>query len=238
MVLNLWATWCAPCMEEMPTLARLQRRFEGRIRVVPISVDSEGDREKAQRELARLSRQLAAVLHRHDARRPVRRPSAPACRSRSSTTAQGREVARLAGGADWSSDEAARADRSGAGGGVTWSRLSKPSACACAGTRWRTSKRRAAMWADERVTRFIGGKPSTREDSWRRFMSFPGHWALLGYRLLADRGEGDRRLCRRRRLRQLQARPRRVRVRRAGAGLGAYARHARQGLRDRSAPAR
>lgn len=39
----------------------------------------------------------------------------------------------------------------------------------------------AAMWADERVTRFIGGKPSTREDSWRRFMSFPGHWALLGY---------------------------------------------------------
>jgi hypothetical protein len=39
----------------------------------------------------------------------------------------------------------------------------------------------AAMWGDERVTRFIGGKPSPREDSWRRFMSFPGHWALLGY---------------------------------------------------------
>lgn len=39
----------------------------------------------------------------------------------------------------------------------------------------------AAMWADERVTRFIGGKPSVREDSWRRFMTFPGHWALLGY---------------------------------------------------------
>lgn len=39
----------------------------------------------------------------------------------------------------------------------------------------------AAMWADERVTRFIGGKPSPREDSWRRFMSFPGHWALTGF---------------------------------------------------------
>jgi RimJ/RimL family protein N-acetyltransferase len=39
----------------------------------------------------------------------------------------------------------------------------------------------AAMWADERVTRFIGGKPSPREDSWRRFMGFPGHWALMGF---------------------------------------------------------
>lgn len=39
----------------------------------------------------------------------------------------------------------------------------------------------AAMWADERVTRYIGGKPSPREDSWRRFMTFPGHWTLLGY---------------------------------------------------------
>jgi RimJ/RimL family protein N-acetyltransferase len=39
----------------------------------------------------------------------------------------------------------------------------------------------AAMWADENVTRYIGGRPSTREDSWRRFMAFPGHWHLLGY---------------------------------------------------------
>ncbi|MGD9979619.1 MAG: GNAT family N-acetyltransferase [Hyphomonadaceae bacterium] len=39
----------------------------------------------------------------------------------------------------------------------------------------------AAMWADERVTRFIGGKPSAREDSWRRFMTFPGHWKLMGF---------------------------------------------------------
>jgi thiol-disulfide isomerase/thioredoxin len=55
MVLNLWATWCAPCMEEMPSLAALQRNFEGRINVVPISVDSEGERDKAISELQRLS---------------------------------------------------------------------------------------------------------------------------------------------------------------------------------------
>lgn len=39
----------------------------------------------------------------------------------------------------------------------------------------------AAMWADAGVTRFIGGKPSSREDSWRRFQTYVGHWALLGH---------------------------------------------------------
>lgn len=39
----------------------------------------------------------------------------------------------------------------------------------------------AAMWANENVTRFIGGKPSSREDSWRRFQTYVGHWALLGH---------------------------------------------------------
>lgn len=39
----------------------------------------------------------------------------------------------------------------------------------------------AAMWADEAVTRFIGGKPSTREEAWARLLRYPGHWALLGY---------------------------------------------------------
>jgi RimJ/RimL family protein N-acetyltransferase len=50
----------------------------------------------------------------------------------------------------------------------------------------------AAMWADERVTRYIGGKPSPREDSWRRFMTFPGHWTLLGfgYWLIEEKASG------------------------------------------------
>lgn len=38
-----------------------------------------------------------------------------------------------------------------------------------------------AMWSDERVTRHIGGKPSTREEAWARMMRYPGLWALLGY---------------------------------------------------------
>lgn len=39
----------------------------------------------------------------------------------------------------------------------------------------------AALWADPVVTRFIGGKASTREESWMRLLRNVGHWSLLGF---------------------------------------------------------
>jgi RimJ/RimL family protein N-acetyltransferase len=39
----------------------------------------------------------------------------------------------------------------------------------------------AAMWADADVTRFIGGRPFTAEESWMRVLRCAGHWALNGY---------------------------------------------------------
>ena len=39
----------------------------------------------------------------------------------------------------------------------------------------------AAMWANAEVTRFIGGKVSTREESWGRVLRMRGLWPLLGY---------------------------------------------------------
>src|SRR5271170_6882454 len=39
----------------------------------------------------------------------------------------------------------------------------------------------AAMWADPHVTRYIGGKPLTEEESWTRLLRYVGHWALLGF---------------------------------------------------------
>ena len=39
----------------------------------------------------------------------------------------------------------------------------------------------ADMWADPNVTRFIGGKPQSREDVWNRLLRYRGLWALLGY---------------------------------------------------------
>jgi thiol-disulfide isomerase/thioredoxin len=41
-VLNFWATWCAPCREEMPLLVSLQNRYEKRgVQVIGASVDDE-----------------------------------------------------------------------------------------------------------------------------------------------------------------------------------------------------
>jgi cytochrome c biogenesis protein CcmG, thiol:disulfide interchange protein DsbE len=40
-LLNIWATWCPPCREEMPSMQRLSERFEDQdFRVVAISVDA------------------------------------------------------------------------------------------------------------------------------------------------------------------------------------------------------
>jgi len=39
-LLNFWATWCGPCKEEMPALARLQSRFDSRqFQVVTVTTD-------------------------------------------------------------------------------------------------------------------------------------------------------------------------------------------------------
>ncbi len=37
------------------------------------------------------------------------------------------------------------------------------------------------MWGDPAVTRFIGGKPASREDVWRKVLMHAGHWSLLGF---------------------------------------------------------
>ena len=39
-LLNFWATWCGPCKEEMPSLARLQAQFDpAQLRVVTVTAD-------------------------------------------------------------------------------------------------------------------------------------------------------------------------------------------------------
>ena len=38
-VLNFWATWCAPCREEMPVFQRLQAKWAGRVQFVGVSAE-------------------------------------------------------------------------------------------------------------------------------------------------------------------------------------------------------
>ena len=43
-VVNLWATWCEPCLREMPSLERLQSRLGERIAVLAVSEDRGGNK--------------------------------------------------------------------------------------------------------------------------------------------------------------------------------------------------
>jgi RimJ/RimL family protein N-acetyltransferase len=40
-----------------------------------------------------------------------------------------------------------------------------------------------ALWSDPNVTRFIGDKPFTEEQTWARFLRYAGHWAVMGFGL-------------------------------------------------------
>jgi thiol-disulfide isomerase/thioredoxin len=47
-LVNVWATWCIPCREEMPDLLRLRRTYAERgLRLVLVSGDFAGDTEQA-----------------------------------------------------------------------------------------------------------------------------------------------------------------------------------------------
>ena len=105
LVVNLWATWCEPCMREMPTLGALQRHFAGRIRVVPVNVDDTAHLEQAKQELAHLTQGGLPLLN--DNSRgilfDVNTPGLPVTIIYDRT---GHELARFTGPADWSSNDA------------------------------------------------------------------------------------------------------------------------------------
>lgn len=99
-VLNLWATWCAPCREEMPSLDRLQTAFAGRdVVVLALSVDRAGP-ERVQQFLTEIGVQQVHVYRdpKAAATRALKLPGLPATLL---IDRQGREVGRVLGIAAW-----------------------------------------------------------------------------------------------------------------------------------------
>ncbi len=45
-VLNFWATWCAPCLKEMPSLDRAQAALGSQVKVIALSLDAASSRPK------------------------------------------------------------------------------------------------------------------------------------------------------------------------------------------------
>jgi thiol-disulfide isomerase/thioredoxin len=45
--IDIWATWCAPCRQEIPHLQKIEKKYEGKkIAFVSISVDTKNDYDK------------------------------------------------------------------------------------------------------------------------------------------------------------------------------------------------
>lgn len=100
-LVNLWATWCGPCVTEMPMLDALAAKYDGRLRVLTVSQDMNAAEKVrafyAERKFARLEPWLDPEnnlgFHYNTGLLP--------------TTVlydgQGREVWRMIGAHDWSS---------------------------------------------------------------------------------------------------------------------------------------
>lgn len=104
-LLNIWATWCAPCREEMPTLDRLQARLGGDdFHVLPLSIDQAGlgpvRRFYEQIGIRHLNMYLAEDIRAMFAFAVIELPTTLLI------DRQGRERGRLTGPAQWDSPEA------------------------------------------------------------------------------------------------------------------------------------
>ncbi|NWG45756.1 MAG: TlpA family protein disulfide reductase [Alphaproteobacteria bacterium] len=104
-LVNLWATWCAPCIEEMPALDRLQAELGGPdFEVVAISLDQAGPAE-ALPFLERL--EVKALTPYFDRTMKTGLAfDAPGMPVSVLIDRDGREVGRVLGKADWASDDA------------------------------------------------------------------------------------------------------------------------------------
>jgi thiol-disulfide isomerase/thioredoxin len=104
-LMNFWATWCGPCVREMPSLERLHRKLGGNeFTVIALSEDREGWKKMApfREELG-----LTVLPLFHD----VGSKMMFGAKVRGLPTTiligrNGRELGRLTGHAEWDSDEA------------------------------------------------------------------------------------------------------------------------------------
>lgn len=104
-LVNLWATWCAPCRKEMPDLAKLQKALgSDDFEVVAISVDRKG--VAASAAFLGETGAEALSLYIDESARVLNDLQALGLPATVLVDRKGYEIGRLLGPADWSSPEA------------------------------------------------------------------------------------------------------------------------------------
>lgn len=103
-LVNLWATWCAPCVREMPTLDALAKRDGATLHVVTVSQDMEP--AKVQPFLT--ERKLANLRAYRDPQLQFSTTMGVSLPTTILYDRAGKEVWRVTGGMDWAGAEAAR----------------------------------------------------------------------------------------------------------------------------------
>lgn len=106
-LLNLWATWCAPCRKEMPSLERLQKDLgSNAFEVVALSVDRAG--VDASRKFLDQIKVSALGLYVDPTARASSSLKAIGMPTTLLLDKQGRELGRLVGPAEWDGEDAKR----------------------------------------------------------------------------------------------------------------------------------
>ena len=105
-LLNIWATWCAPCREEMPALDRLQAKLGGPdFEVLALSIDQQGP-EVVRRFFAEIGVKALALYIDPTAQAGFKL-AIPGVPTTLLIDRDGREIWRRAGPAKWDAPEIA-----------------------------------------------------------------------------------------------------------------------------------
>lgn len=107
-LVNFWATWCAPCLKELPSLDQLEARLGGRdFEVVAVAADPRGP-QAAALYLADLEIEHLKLYSDQNLRFASAIGGANILPVSILYDANGQEIGRLVGEADWVSEEALR----------------------------------------------------------------------------------------------------------------------------------
>ena len=104
LLINFWATWCAPCVKEMPSLDRLQAQFpQDKFLVLPLSIDGPTKPKVApfykDQKLAHLG------IYFDNGRKAMQGLDVSLLPTSILVDPMGRELGRLEGDADWDMPE-------------------------------------------------------------------------------------------------------------------------------------